>query len=598
MARNKKEEKAIEWSDYQKNIFDFIEHGQGNAVVEACAGAGKTVTLIHCVGLIPDDKRILLTAFNRDIVNVLTKKSKGLKNVEASTIHSLGLKMLKNNFPKESLRLDVFKYKSYVTTNIKTLSSIDTYKLSKKNFGRYINNIMSYIDFGRSYMMQTVKDLDFIEDRYGIDTIADEKEVAINVIEYGKNNLNEVDYTDMIWLPNVLYCKPIGTLYDWIFVDEAQDLSVCQRELILKCRKINTRLIMVGDKNQCLYAFSSSDADSFKRLKELPNTISLPLSVSYRCADDIIDYARDLVPTIEKNNDNRKGEILEDVSLEDVRDGDMVLCRNNAPLMQIYVELIKQGKKTFIRGKDIGANLVNVIKNTGQVELNAKLEGDGLFVRLYDQMFDIINEMIGKYNITYADAVDSPIVSNKLDVIKALEILSDGIRTSSELIDRIQSIFSDRKSGGIALSTVHKAKGLEADNVYIACKSLMPSKNAKKEWEIIQEYNIMYVAYTRAKNRLGFLDEKEFEKFINVGVETIKHLKLIEEHVNFILKKEAKKIDPTNKYIADDIIRHATNVELPKEEFKVISFNENNNSGNSLTSLFANIRKAKRKTWL
>ena len=598
MARKKKEEKIIEWSDYQKNIFDFVEHGHGNAVVEACAGAGKTATLIHCVSLIPSDKRILLTALNRDIVHELEKRTKGVVNAETFTMHSLGLKVLKNNFPKETLNTDVFKYKSYVSTNIRTLSSIDTYKLSKKNYGRYINNIMSYINFGRSYMMQTVKDLDFIEDRYGIDTIADEKEIAINVMEYGKNNLNEVDYIDMIWLPNVLYCKPIGTLYDWIFVDEAQDLSVCQRELILKCRKINTRIMMVGDENQCLYAFSSADPDSFKRLKELPNTISLPLSVSYRCADDIIDYAKNLVPTIEKNNDNRKGEILEDVSLEDVRDGDMVLCRNNAPLMQIYVELIKQGKKTFIRGKDIGANLVNVIKNTGQVELNAKLEGDGLFVRLYDQMFDIINEMIGKYNITYADAVDSPIVSNKLDVIKALEILSDGIRTSSELIDRIQSIFSDRKSGGIALSTVHKAKGLEADNVYIACKSLMPSKNAKKEWEIIQEYNIMYVAYTRAKNRLGFLDEKEFEKFINVGVETIKHLKLIEEHVNFILKKEAKKIDPTNKYIADDIIRHATNVELPKEEFKVISFNENNNSGNSLTSLFANRRNAKRKTWL
>lgn len=125
----------------------------------------------------------------------------------------------------------------------------------------------------------------------------------------------------------------------------------------------------------------------------------------------------------------------------------------------------------------------------------------------------------------------------------------------------------------------------------------MPSKNAKHDWEIRQEYNIMYVAYTRAKNRLGFLDETEFNNFINAGVETVKHLKAIEEHVNFILQKEAKKIDPTNKYIADDIIRHATNIERPKEEFKVISFEENNNSNNSLTSLFANRRKSKRKIW-
>lgn len=597
MARKKKEEKEIEWSEYQKNIFDFVEHGQGNAVVEACAGAGKTATLIQCVKLIPDDKRILLAAFNKDIVKVLAKKSKGMDNVEALTMHSLGLNILKRNFPKKKCILEPLKYKSFISTNIKTLSSISTYKLSKKNYHRYMNNINSYVEFGRCYMAQTVKDLDFIEERYGIDTIADEKEVAIKAMEFGKNHLEEIDYTDMIWLPIVLSCKPIGTLYDWIFVDEAQDLSVCQREIILKCRKINTRLIMVGDKNQCLYAFSSADPDSFKRLKELPNTISLPLSVSYRCADSIINYAKELVPTIEKNNDNRKGEILENVSLEEIRDGDMVLCRNNAPLMQIYVELIKQGKKTFIRGKDIGSNLINIINYTGQDELNANLEGDGIFVRLYDQMFDIINEMIGKYNITYSDAIESPIVSNKLDIIYALKILSDGLKTKDELIERIKNIFSDRKSGGIALSTIHKAKGLEADNVYIACRSLMPSKNAKHDWEIRQEYNIMYVAYTRAKNRLGFLDETEFNNFINTGVETVKHLKAIEEHVNFILQKEAKKIDPTNKYIADDIIRHATNIERPKEEFKVISFEENNNSNNSLTSLFANRRKSKRKIW-
>jgi superfamily I DNA/RNA helicase len=69
-------------------------------------------------------------------------------------------------------------------------------------------------------------------------------------------------------------------------------------------------------------------------------------------------------------------------------------------------------------------------------------------------------------------------------MIKALEILSDDINTADELIEKISNIFSDRKTGGISLSTVHKAKGLEANNVYIACKELMPSSKAKKDWEI------------------------------------------------------------------------------------------------------------------
>ena len=586
MARKKKE-KNYELSNYQLAIIDFIKNGQGNLVVEASAGSGKTYTLLKCLEEIPGDKNILLTAFNSDIAGVLKRKAKDFYNVNVSTLHSLGRQMLQRNFTEAPLILDEFKYKSYINTNIKTLSSINTYELSKKDFARYMSNIEDYINFGRAYLCQTVKDLDFIEDRYDIDTIADEKEIALDALEYGKHNLEQIDFTDMIWLPNVLFCKPFGMQFDWIFLDEAQDLSVCQREILLKCRKINTRMCFFGDSEQALYSFASSDPESFKRLKELPNTKSLPLSISYRCANNIVNFAQKIVPTIECNNDGREGEIRENVPLSDINDGDMVLCRNNAPLMQVYVSFIKEGKKCFIRGKDIGLNLKNMIKRTGASVLNKNLQDDGVFVRLYDSLFDTINELIGKYNITYSDAIESSIVSNKLDMIKALEILSDDINTSDELIEKISNIFSDRKKGGISLSTIHKAKGLEAENVYIACKELMPSSMAKKDWEIRQEYNLMYVAYTRAKNVLGFIDDKEFEDLIKNSSETIKDLKAKEAQINYVLKKERKKIDVTNPFIASDIIRHATKIEKPKTEYKVMPLMKDNiKSGIGFNDIF------------
>ena len=575
MARKKKEPE-YELSNYQLAIIDFIKIGNGNLVVEACAGAGKTYTLIKCVEEIPGDKRILLSSFNRDIANVLKKKTKDMPNVNASTLHSLGLQMLQRNFPNEELALDEFKYKSYLNRNIKSLSSINTYELKKRDFARYMNNIEDFVNFGRCYLCETIKDLEFIEDRYDIDTIADEKEVALDILEYGKHDLSQIDYTDMIWLPNVLFCKPIGMQYDWIFVDEAQDLSVCQREIILKCRKINTRMCLVGDSEQSLYAFSSADPESFKMLKELPNTSSLPLSISYRCANKIVDFASKIVPTIEPNNDGREGEVKYNVQLDEIKDGDMVLCRNNAPLMQVYVDFIKQGKKCFIRGKDIGLNLKNMVKRTGIDVLNKNLQEDGVFIRLYDSLFDIINDIIGKYNVTYHDAVESAIVSNRLDMIKALEILSDDINTADELIEKINNIFSDRKKGGISLSTIHKAKGLEAENVYIACRHLMPSSRAKKDWEIRQEYNLMYVAYTRAKNILGFIDDTAFSDLIKKTAETVNILKQVENQVNFVLKKEKRQFKIDNEFIANEIIRHATKIEQPKQEYKIMPMEKNN----------------------
>ena len=71
--------------------------------------------------------------------------------------------------------------------------------------------------------------------------------------------------------------------------------------------------------------------------------------------------------------------------------------------------------------------------------------------------------------------------------------------------EKIKSLFSDKKMRGVSLSTIHKAKGLECENVFIYPA---PNSNAKlEEWEKEQERNLEYVAYTRAKNKLKFLDE-------------------------------------------------------------------------------------------
>ena len=473
MAKKKKIVEHIEydWSEYQKAIFSEIEHGQGHLVVEAAAGAGKTSTLIKCLDLIPNNSKVLLTAFNTDIVNELKKKTVDRENVEVKTLHGLGLLFIKRNLPQVSAIPEPFKYESYIKNNIKELSSINTFTLKGREYFRYLDNIKKYVDFGRFYLCQTVNDLDFIEERYEIDTIADEKEVAINVIEWGKNTLETIDYTDMVWLPHVLFLKPLGLLFDFIFIDECQDLNKAERELVLKCFKMGTRMISAGDDFQCLYSFAGSDPQSFEILKSLPNTKSLPLSISYRCGKNIVDFAKKIVPTIESAPNAIEGKIIKNVSLDEIKDGDMILCRNNAPLIQIYNEFLKLGKKCFIRGKDVGNNLKAIVKSTRQELLNVDCKEDGVFVRLYDDLFTSRNKIMEKFGIDAETAMNSPQIQNKLDMINALEILAEGINKTDEIIEKIDEIFPKRdKKSGISLSTIHKAKGLEAENVYIACE--------------------------------------------------------------------------------------------------------------------------------
>ena len=114
-----KEEKELVPSKYQVAIIDFVKHGNGNLLVDASAGCGKTSSLIMVIKEIPSDASILYCAFNRDIVNEIRKKTKDFDNVEVTTVHSLGLRMLKNNLGKEhALTTNENKYKTFIMSNI------------------------------------------------------------------------------------------------------------------------------------------------------------------------------------------------------------------------------------------------------------------------------------------------------------------------------------------------------------------------------------------------------------------------------------------------------------------------------------------------
>ena len=54
-----------------------------------------------------------------------------------------------------------------------------------------------------------------------------------------ENNITSIDYADMLWLPTALNLRPLGMLYDWVFLDEAQDSSIAAIALFKKCVKPN-----------------------------------------------------------------------------------------------------------------------------------------------------------------------------------------------------------------------------------------------------------------------------------------------------------------------------------------------------------------------
>ena len=93
-----------------------------------------------------------------------------------------------------------------------------------------------------------------------------------------------------------------------------------------------------------------------------------------------------------------------------------------------------------------------------------------------------------------------------LEDIKVIQKVADNYSTMQEVSDILDRIFSDKESG-IKLMTMHKAKGLENDKVFIVRMDLIPSKYAKTDEQLQQEKNLLYVAFTRAQNEL-VIDKK------------------------------------------------------------------------------------------
>lgn len=290
-----------------------------------------------------------------------------------------------------------------------------------------------------------------------------------------------------------------------LIAHNCQDINACQRQMMLECIESNGgRFIAVGDEHQAIYGFSGADADSFNKLRNIPNTIELPLSVSYRCATSIIDMVKSFVSHILPKDNAIKGSFNPNKSYNDVRDGDMVLCRQTFPLVSLCLKYLSMGIKAYVNGSDIGKTLSKMIMDSKQ---DSNWTMQYVYSYLYSEREKMVQNAITKENLSRGEAFETTSVRNHTEKIQVIELLGKDTTNPQDVIDKINKIFSDDDKSGIMLSTIHKAKGLESENVFIIHGELMPSKHATKPWEIIQEQNLRYVAYTRAKSHLAFITD-------------------------------------------------------------------------------------------
>ena len=480
--------KRLEYSDYQLDIFDAVENGDTNIAINAVAGSGKTTTIVSaCKRLKMNERDVIFLAFNKLIVEELKTKLSGY--AEVSTLHAFGFNILKKLYNHKEygmfIKVDSWKYQKYVKQNVFSLSSIITPDTDAAKVFGFCCNVAKLYALARVNLIQySENDLSQLRnlcDEHNLLTLFDEVEVCNIMLAdaYKMPKDMVIDYTDMIVLP--LFHKEYIPTYKYVFIDECQDLNRAQREMML-CASKYGRFIAVGDRNQAINGFAGA----------------------------MIRLAQEIVPHIEAHKGAIKGEVLHTKQLSKslFKENDMVLCRTSAPLVGLCMKLIETGITAVVKGKDIAQDLKNLIENANTTDIKQVL------AYLENEKQKCINTIKEERKCDEATAKNSTRYLNLEDRCKCIEnICMYSIENTTQLKSYINRMFTDEKiENAVMLSTAHKSKGLEANRVIILLPDKLPLKYPhQQQWQEMQELNLKYVALTRARKELIFVDLKEAE---------------------------------------------------------------------------------------
>jgi len=470
------------WTDQQEAIFAAGIEGIENVFVGAGPGTGKTTTNVELGKRL--SQKYLGLAFNKHIADEWAAKDR--KN-EVRTTHSFALRECHTHYGDFKLDVEGKKYRELIWAQLDCQDHIAD--VDKKEVAHQLSRL---IDLARSTLNENPLEL---ADYYGmaIDIDLDLFRMMFKfILEQGRANLKVLDFTDLIYY--IWFYKLPVRQFPRILGDEVQDWNASQLYLVQQALEPGGSLIAVGDEHQALYGFRGADCDSIPNLIKTFSAKVLPLTLSFRCAKAIVERANQLVPELRAAPDAPEGEILYDNQegiLRNIKRGDMMLCRTNAPLVAPVYSLIRRGVKATIRGRDIGRGLLLFIEKFE--------EGSATLTELLIKMDKHAGKRVEKL-VALARNGSAQALQDKAETIVQISLGADSI---TQLKKNIDMLFGDN-SPAVVASTVHKAKGLEADRVVILRPDLMPHPLAKKDWEMRQEINIIYVATTRAKNQLTF----------------------------------------------------------------------------------------------
>lgn len=480
MTLMKKAEHILDGLDPQQRI--AASTLTGPVRITAVAGAGKTRTITRriayaCLRGTWDANRTCAVTFSTKAAGEMKSRLSrlGVSGVHASTIHSLALSQLRSiwsdmvdaPFPHLGEHLEKIASKAVIeVTDMGGLSS------------REASDVLSEINWTKVSLIapnaypQACRQLSRTPP---LGLSLDQMSHVLEFFERYKAAAGLMDFNDIL----LILChlieaneevaarvrQPIG----WLTVDEYQDISPLQHRMIdLWLGPSNHNICVVGDPAQTIYSFDGATSYyllNFPREFQ-PISADIELSTDYRSTGRIIGFANRVLTGSENASDYLR----------------LVPTRGQQPgsLVQIQTCATDQSEARLV------AQQIADLNARGQ-----SLNQIAVLSRINSQLTEVRHAL---------DEAGIPYMLRRMTSQgQSKETLSKGLVASVDS-GREQTLNQPM----VTLSSLHAAKGLEWDNVFIigASDGLIPFRSASSASQIEEERRLLYVGVTRGRQRV------------------------------------------------------------------------------------------------
>ena len=370
-----------------------------------------------------------------------------------------------------------------------------------------------YIDSDSEYFnlinIARIKDVS-TKDEYDTDLYSDDMDYnLVEIIEAELNNYKKsfalYDFTDMI---EKFIGSELCPKFDVVFIDEAQDLSPIQWKMYDIIKQNTKTMILAGDDDQAIYGWAGADVQRFQeepaKEKILPQSYRVPIRVQ-QVADSIISQIDTRIMKLwNPRNEEGHCEEVYDLDEVDLTQGKwLVLARTNYRLIKMKPYLMERGIYfEYKERKSFSAKLWKAIRDFSRWTSGAQLTAPEI-----KDIFDYTGHKFeGEEHLSY-DCEYFDIDSN--------DTWYELFNADPEQVLYIRQMLSNKEKlsegARVKLSTIHSAKGGEADNVLLILDNTEKIREAieKSPEKADEEHRVWYVGVTRTKQNLYIMAAKE-----------------------------------------------------------------------------------------